>query len=147
LIKGEHTVTQAAQTYEETSISTQDKGKLVVMLYEGAIKYLKVARRELEDGDYATKGTYIGKAQDIISELNNSLDMEVGGELARDLRSLYNFIYGRLSTANIERDVEKIDDCIRLLRQLHGAWEQAARETAGQRQETSRTNAGRSFQA
>ena len=140
-------MSQAAQTYEENSISTQDKGKLVVMLYEGAIKYLQVARRELEDGDYASKGTYIGKAQDIISELNSSLDMEVGGDLARDLRSLYNFIYGHLSAANIERDVDKIDDCIRLLRQLHGAWEKAAQQTASSRLSDFSSQNERCFQA
>ena len=139
----------ATQEYAENAISTQDQGKLVVMLYDGAIKYLQVAKRELEDGDYASKGIYSGKAQDIISELNNSLDMEAGGDLAQNLRALYNFMYGHLSTANIERDEEKISECIRLLKELHGAWEQAARETASARQEPASAPAARqtAFQA
>lgn len=137
----------AAEKYRDTSISTQDKGKLVVMLYEGAIKYLKVAKRELENDDYASKGIYIGKAMDIITELNNSLDMDVDGELPQNLRSLYNFIYSHLTTANIERDTEKIDNCIRLLEQLHGAWEQAASKTSSQRCEAQSTRDGNDFEA
>lgn len=138
---------QALETYTETSISTQDKGKLVVMLYEGAIKYLKVAKKELKNDDYASKGIYIGKAQDIISELNNALDMSVGGELPQNLRALYNFMHAHLSEANMERDVEKIDDCIRLLRQLHGAWEQAAYQTASSRCDATESSDGTGFEA
>jgi len=138
---------KALDAYAETSISTQDKGKLVVMLYEGAIKYLRVAKQELEKGDYASKGIYIGKAQDIISELNNALDMNVGGDLPKDLRALYNFMHAHLSEANMERDVEKIDECIRLLRQLHGAWEQAAYETVDSRCNASSSSDGGEFEA
>jgi flagellar protein FliS len=125
--------TRATDAYTETSIETQDQGKLVVMLYEGAIKYLRIAKRELENEDYAKKGEYINKAQDIISELDNSLDMAVGGDLAQNLRALYGFMYGTLSEANAGRDADKIQECIDLLEELHGAWEQAARETANDR--------------
>lgn len=121
------------QTYMETSVETQDQGKLVVMLYEGAIKYLHIAKRELENEDYATKGEYINKTLDIIAELNTSLDMAVGGDLAQNLRALYNFMSTHLIEANAERDEKKIQECIDLLEELHGAWDQAARETADTR--------------
>ena len=116
------------EEYRETSFSTQSQGQLVVMLYDGAIRFLKIAREKLEENDYAGKGIYIGKAQDIISELNNSLDMETGGELSKNLRALYNFLYRHLNEANMERDPEKLQDCIGILQELHEAWEQVADE-------------------
>jgi len=97
-----------------------------VMLYDGAIKFLKVARQKLDEHDYALKGVYIGKARDIIVELNNSLDMEAGMQLAKDLRALYNFMCRHLSEANIERDPVKIEECVKILTELRAAWEEVA---------------------
>ena len=112
--------------YFENSVSTQERCKLIVMLYDGAVKFLNIAKQKIAEEDYALKGVYIGKAQDIIAELNNSLDMEAGLELANDLRALYNFLYRHLNEANIERDPVKIDDCIRILSDLRSAWEEVA---------------------
>jgi flagellar protein FliS len=114
------------QTYKTETISTQQRGKLIVMLYEGAIKFLNVAKEKLQEGDYALKGVYIGKAQDIVSELNACLNVDADPEMANDLRALYNFIYGELNLANIERSTEKIDDCIEILAELLEAWRQVA---------------------
>jgi len=98
------------------------------MLYDGAIRFLRIAKHKLKDQDYAQKGVYIGKAQDIVAELNNSLNMEAAPRLANDLRTLYNFVYRHLNEANIERNATKIDDCIRIMDELRGAWEQIASE-------------------
>lgn len=117
--------------YRTDAISTQERGKLIVLLYEGAIKFLKVARQKLQEGDYALKGVYIGKAQDIVAELDNSLNVEAAPEIAHDLRALYSFIYRRLNEANVERSVEKIDDCVGLLKELAQAWEQVAAAPQG----------------
>ena len=116
------------EEYRETTFSTQSQGQLVVMLYDGAIRFLKIAQEKMEENDHAGKGIYIGKAQDIISELNNSLDMDSGGELSKNLRALYNFLYRHLNQANMERDPRKLQDCIGILQELHEAWEQVADE-------------------
>jgi flagellar protein FliS len=116
----------ASEKYVESSISTQERGKLVVMLYEGAIKFLSVARQKLEEEDYVAKGIYIGKAQDIIAELNSSLDMTKDLQIAQDLRSLYNFLYGHLNEANIQRDPVKISECTGILGELMEAWREVA---------------------
>lgn len=116
----------AHDTYTENDISTQQRAKLIVMLYEGAIKFLKIAKDKLDEGDYALKGVYIGKAQDIVAELNNCLNVEAGPQIANDLRALYNFMYGHLTEANIQRDPAKIDDCIKILNELRQTWEQVA---------------------
>ena len=109
-------------TYQQTAIGTQSKGRLIVMLYDGAIKFLKLAVRELEAGNHAAKGQYINRAQDIINELNAVLDMETGGEIASNLRRLYLFMNRRLSEANGKRDPQMIREVITLLEELNQSW-------------------------
>jgi len=121
----------ASRCYTETAISTQERGKLVVMLYQGAISYLRTARQKLQAGDYAGKGIYIGKAQEIVAELNNSLNVEADREIAMNLRSLYNYMYRGLSRANVERDPAKISECIKLLSELLEAWQVGASRPPG----------------
>jgi len=108
--------------YQEVAIGTQSKGRLIVMLYDGAIKFLKLAIRELEAQDYAAKGQYINRAQDIISELNAVLDMEAGGEIAQNLRKLYLFMNRRLSEANAKRDPQMVQEIIGLMEELNQSW-------------------------
>ena len=108
--------------YQETAIGTQSRGRLIVMLYDGAIKFMKLAIRELEAGDYGAKGQYINRAQDIINELNAVLDMDAGGEVAGNLRKLYLFMNRHLSEANTKRDPEMIREVIMLMEELNQSW-------------------------
>ena len=108
--------------YQETSIATESKGRLVVMLYDGAIKFMRLAVKELEAKDYEAKGRYINRAQDIINELNAVLDMESGGEIAANLRKLYVFMSKRLSEANVQRDPQMIREVISLMEELNKGW-------------------------
>lgn len=108
--------------YKEHTIGTQNKGRLIVMLYDGAIKFLKMALNEMEAGNYAEKGRYIGKAQDIINELNAVLDMDSGGEVAANLRKLYLFMAKRLHEANISKDPNMIRDVIKMMEELNQSW-------------------------
>ena len=109
-------------TYRETAITTQSKGKLIVMLYDGATRFLRQAIHDIELNDFAGKGRNIAKAQDIILELNTVLDMESGGELAQNLRGLYNFMNRHLSQANVRKDVNMIREIITLLEELNQSW-------------------------
>ena len=108
--------------YQDNAVSTQNKGRLVVLLYEGAIKFMKLAIKELEAGNYDTKGQYLNRAQDIINELNAVLDMENGGEVAANLRKLYVFMTNRLTQANVKRDPSMIRDVIKLMEELNEGW-------------------------
>lgn len=110
------------QTYQETAVSTQSKGRLVVMLYDGAIRFLRQAIAELERGDYAAKGSSITKAQNILFELNTVLDMQSGGEIAKNLRNLYNFMHRHLTEANISRDAQRIREVVDILEELNQGW-------------------------
>ena len=104
--------------YQDTAVTTQSKGRLIVMLYDGAIKFLKLAIEEIEKKNPEAKGKYIIKAKDIINELNMVLDMEAGGEIAANLRRLYLFMNRHLSEANIKQDPQKIREVITLLEEL-----------------------------
>ena len=108
--------------YKENAIGTQGKGRLIVMLYDGAIKFMNLAIKELEAVNYAEKGKYIAKAQDIINELNAVLDVDTGGEIATNLRQLYCFMIRRLSEANLKKDPRLIQDVIDLMEELNQGW-------------------------
>lgn len=112
----------AASLYQETTVTTQNRGKLIVLLYDGAIKFLRQTIRDIEAGDYMAKGRNLRKAQDIILELNTVLDMESGGEIAQNLRSLYNFMNRQLTQANVKNDKDMVQDVIRLLETLNQSW-------------------------
>lgn len=113
---------KGVETYQETAVTTQSKGKLVVMLYDGAIKFLKLAIKEIEAKNPEAKGKYISKAIDILFELNAVLDMEAGGEVATNLRSLYLFMGRHLTEANTKQDIGKIEEVIKLLEELNQSW-------------------------
>jgi flagellar protein FliS len=113
---------KAMEAYQQVAVTTQSKGRLIVMLYDGAIKFLKLAIRELEAGNYAAKGQYINRAHDIINELNGVLDTEAGGEIAQNLRSLYLFMNRRLRQANTKRDPQMIQEVISLMEELNLGW-------------------------
>jgi flagellar secretion chaperone FliS len=108
--------------YQDNTITTQSKGRLIVLLYEGAIKFMKLAIKELDAGNYQAKGQYITKTIDIISELNAVLDMEAGGEIAANLRKLYTFMNERLTQANVKRDPQMILEVIKLMEELNQSW-------------------------
>ena len=108
--------------YQDNVVTTQSKGRLIVLLYDGAIKFLKLAIKELVAENYEAKGQYINKAQDIINELNAVLDMDAGGEIASNLRKLYCFMNNRLSDANSKRDPKMIREVIELMEELNHSW-------------------------
>ena len=116
----------AFEAYQDASVTTQSRGNLIVMLYEGAVKFLKLAVKEIDEKDPEAKGKYIVKAQDIINELNNVLDMDAGGEIAANLRRLYLFMNQRLSEANLKQDPQKIREVIALLEELNQGWKAIA---------------------
>lgn len=83
---------------------------------------MKLAIKELEAENYEAKGRYIGRAQDVITELNAVLDVDAGGEIAANLRKLYLFMNDRLSQANTKRDPQMIREVITLMEELNQGW-------------------------
>jgi flagellar protein FliS len=114
------------QAYQDAAVATQSKGRLIVLLYDGAIKFMKLAIQELEAGNYEAKGKYIGRAQDIINELNAVLDTDGGGEITANLRRIYCFMNNHLSEANTKRDPEMIREVVQIMEELNQSWKTIA---------------------
>ena len=114
--------------YKQTSIETAGREKILLMLYEGAIKFTKKAILAAEQKNIAERATNICRAYDIILELNNTLDHKVGGELARNLEQLYMFLTDQLSKANLEQSAEPLKVVLRILETLYDGWAQAVEQ-------------------
>lgn len=114
--------------YKQIQIKTASPGKLILMLYEGAIGSLKKAIDRLEKKDYGGKGECLMKAQDIVMELNLALDMGAG-EVSSSLRRLYLYVYRRLIDANLDMDSAGIKESLTILEDLYEAWKVAVQNT------------------
>jgi len=125
--------TNPVKSYKETQIKTATPGKLILMLYDGAIRQLNQAVEDLEvqDRRYDRISNSLIKAQDIITELMISLDFDRGGEIARNLFALYVFMNGRLLDANIRKDPAPLQDVKRMLTELREAWAAVAAKAGG----------------
>lgn len=113
-----------ARAYLTTQVETTTQGELLLMLYEAAIKFLKRAKIEIDNKDYAKKGIYISKAMAIIHELAESLNKEKGGEITPQLSQLYMFCTSHLIKANIRLDKKMIDEVIQIMDGLRSAYAQ-----------------------
>jgi flagellar secretion chaperone FliS len=116
----------ARQAYAESAILTASPGRLVVMLYDGAIGSLRQSAVAMRAGDRERARMRMRKAEAIIDELNGSLDMGVG-ELPDRLRAIYHFCKRQLITANVAGNAATIDTVAGLLSELRDSWDQAAR--------------------
>lgn len=113
-----------AKQYHQTQVKTASKEKILLMLYEGCIRYFKKSKIAMEQRNFAEKGLMLGKAQDIVNELTNSLNFEVGGDVAKQLESLYMHIFEQSTEGNIKNDPSKIDHCIKILETLYSGWKE-----------------------
>lgn len=126
---------QRVDSYKAAHIETATPERLVVMLYDGAIKYLNLAQHGLEKQDFEISHRNILKAEAIVLELMSVLDMDVGGELAQNLYNLYDYMYRRLVDANLKRDSAPVKEVLQLLAEMRGAWHEAAETVAQMRAE------------
>ena len=110
--------------YKQTNVITADPKRLILMCYEGAISSLKTARERYVSKEYEAKAKDLQKAQSIIGELAQSLDFEKGGEVARNLNSLYNYMLRRITEGDVKRDVKAFDEIILMLEELESAWKE-----------------------
>lgn len=112
------------RAYRKTTVITADPGKLVIMCYEGAIDQLKIAKMKYLEKDYEAKCKALTKAMNIIDELLYSLDFEKGGDISRNLQAIYNYVTRRILLADINRDIDGIDEVIGMLTELLSSWKE-----------------------
>jgi len=119
---GTYSATMARRFYEEHTVNTASPVKLVVLLYDGAIRFLKLAERAFAEGDRVLARMHIGKAEKIILELLGSLNFEDGGEIAENLFALYRFVLRECAQMSGENYEEVLPGVIRILSGLRDAW-------------------------
>jgi flagellar protein FliS len=130
----------AYQKYKNNSIQTASREKILLMMYEGAIKFVKKAIVACEKKDISERGLNIGRAYDIILELNNTLDHDIGGEISRNLEQLYNFITDQLTKANVTGDSATLHSVIKILETLNDGWKQAVEKIKTEQSERATNN-------
>jgi flagellar protein FliS len=112
--------------YKRTAVLTASQGQLIVMLYDGAGRFLTQASAAMADRKVELAHNKLRRAELIIAHLSSTLDHERGGELAGRLLAIYNFCGRHLNHARIDRDPEPIDEVRELLGTLRDAWSQVA---------------------
>ncbi|ACO04035.1 MAG TPA: flagellar export chaperone FliS [Persephonella sp.] len=117
-------MTNPYDIYIKTDIETASPLKQIIMLYDKAIVSLKQAVEDIKNNRIKDKVENIHKATDIILALDAALDLEKGGEIAKNLKDLYNFAYNKLLEAHAKNDTELINDIIEILETLRSAWEE-----------------------
>ena len=110
--------------YKKASVNTLDQNKLIIMLYDGAIKNANFAVQYMESGEIEKVHDSLIKTKNIVTELLATLNMDQGGEIAKNLKSLYSYMFSLLIEANMEKKSEPVLTVIDLLKELRGAWVQ-----------------------
>ena len=107
----------------QTSIIDADRHKLIQLLFDGALERIMMAKAQIQAKNIEGKNKLLGKAIEIIGGLRGFLDQEKGGELARRLDALYEYMELRLFQANIKNDVAAIDEVVGLLKEIKSGWD------------------------
>lgn len=113
--------------YQQSQIQTASPEKILIMLYDGAIQFLNKALKALKDKDIQETHNNIIGAQRIITEFMNTLDVKSGGDVCKNLYSLYEYLHYRLVQANIQKNPQMIEEVLRHLKDLKETWEEAIR--------------------
>ncbi|NBR48419.1 flagellar export chaperone FliS [bacterium] len=120
--------------YRKTATTTASPGELVLMLFDGALRFMTAAEIGFQEENFARRNEQIHnnilRAQAIITELQATLNMEVGGEFSENLYRLYDFMQNQLSQANREKNIDKIKVVVGFVQDIREAWAQMLLQTA-----------------
>lgn len=120
--------------YKQTQVISATREQILLMLYEGAIKYTKLALKAAEEKKVVDRCTQLGRAYDIVMELNNTLDHSVGGEISSTLEQLYTFITDQFTKANLTGDPEPLRNALKVLETLFEGWQGAVQKLKTEQQ-------------
>lgn len=111
--------------YQNNQILNATPERILIMLYDGAIRFCREAMSALEEGRHKDRGEKIGRVMAIVCEFSNTLDHEIGGEIATELDALYNFMLRELTKANVKNDLQALKTVETLLSDLRTTWVEA----------------------
>ena len=113
---------RSIDSYRAIDMQSRTPLEMIVMLYDGALRFMSEARRAIERKDIPARRHAVSRALAIVSELQNTLDLESGGELAQSLDGLYVFVIERLTQASVSQEVRSIDEAVRVIATLRDGW-------------------------
>lgn len=116
----------ALNKYKQNSIMTATPEELTLMLYDGAIKFMNIGKYSIENKDLEKAHSSLMRAQDIILELNYTLDMSY--DVSHGLRELYDFVISKLVDANINKDTKAVDDALTVVNEMRDTWKEVIRQ-------------------
>jgi len=111
--------------YERTYVETADQRQLILMLYDGAIRFMRKGIVRIEANDIEAAHNYLVRSRDILAELLATLKPEKAGEVGTNLKRLYVYIFNRLVEANLTKNKELVVECVKLMSTLREGWAQA----------------------
>jgi flagellar protein FliS len=114
--------------YRQTSVETADRGQLIIMIYDHCIKWCGIAKEALEAGHFARKAEACHKVEAGISELMTSLDMQKGGDIAKNLWRLYDFYSSHIHEGNMKNIAKNFTEVQEMMGQLRESWQKALSE-------------------
>lgn len=110
------------QAYQQNSVMTASPQELTLMLYNGSLKFMKLAKKAMADNNFQEKNTNIIKAQNITQELRVTLDPDA--EISKNMEQLYEYMYTRLIEANTKNDLAILEEVEGLMLELRDTWKQ-----------------------
>jgi flagellar protein FliS len=113
------------QSYSNTQAMTATPGELTLMLYNGAVRFLKMAKAAIEEKQIEASNNNLQKVQNIIVELMTTLNMDF--EVSQNLWTLYDFMRNHLIEANLKKDPQLVQDVIELMEDLRNTWAEAVK--------------------
>ena len=116
----------AATLYQHNQVTNADPVQLIILLYNGALFRIAQGRQRLQEKNQLHAGLAVSKAQAIVGELRQSLNLNAGGEIAKNLDRLYGYLHELMVKAMVENRVEPLDEATKLLTELRAAWSEVA---------------------
>ncbi len=120
--------TIAATHYRQTQVLTASGVQLIVLLYDSAIQAIELASDGIARGHQPDKARFLGRAVGIVGELSNVLDFERGGEIAKSLYRLYDYMLSEFTQANLRNDARHLEGPLRCMKEMRGAWYTVAQQ-------------------
>lgn len=112
------------QSYKTVDVETASQGKIIIMLFNGAMQRAEEAKRQLERNRIEGVHNNLIRAQEILGELRSALDLNTGGDIAKNLDRIYEYAQHLLIMANVRKDVKPIDECVGHLTVMRDTWKE-----------------------
>ncbi|WP_182199656.1 flagellar export chaperone FliS [Paraliobacillus salinarum] len=122
---------QQYEAYKNNSVNTASPGELTLMLYNGCLKFLKQAKKNINESDFEKKNVNIQKAQNIINELMVTLNQDT--DIGKQMLPIYDYINYSLMQANVKNDISKLEEAYGLVEEFRDSWKEVLKQTRQQK--------------